>query len=215
MYGDPGVGKTYLAGTAQDHEDTRPVLIIDVEGGTVTLRHRTDIDVVSVRAITQIKEIYDQLTKEQYYKTVVIDSLTELQKLDMRDIMRELVSRKPERDPDVPDQREWGKSGEHIRSIVRAFRDLPCNTIMTALAATVQADSGAITYHPDLPGKLRAHIPGFMDIVGYMYVVQDGEVIQRRLQVTPTRAIRAKDRTGNLGGVVENPSIPMLWALIN
>ena len=43
-YGDPGVGKTYLLGTAADDPRTSPVLIADIEGGLTTLRHRKDVD---------------------------------------------------------------------------------------------------------------------------------------------------------------------------
>ena len=51
IYGEPGVGKTVLAGSAADHPDTAPILILDVEGGVTSLRTRTDIDVIQVRDI--------------------------------------------------------------------------------------------------------------------------------------------------------------------
>jgi len=133
----------------------------------------------------------------------------------MRAIMQELVSRRPDRDPDVPDQREWGKSGEHMRNIVRAFRDLPCNTIMTALAVTDKDTYNRTNYNPDLPGKLKGHIPGFMDIVGYLYTVQENDVLERRMQVAKTQTVVAKDRTNCLGLVLENPTIPIMWAMIH
>ncbi len=37
VYGQPGSGKTYLAGTATKVPELSPVLFIDVEGGTKTL----------------------------------------------------------------------------------------------------------------------------------------------------------------------------------
>lgn len=139
FHGEPGSGKTFLCGTAQDHKDTSPLLIIDAEGGTTTLRKRSDIDVVQVRSIDELNDVFakldesvDEKTNSMYYKTVVIDSLTELQKVDMVGIMREVTMKRPDLDPDVPSMREWGKSQEHIRKIVRAFRDLPCNTLFTA-----------------------------------------------------------------------------------
>jgi len=219
VYGEPGVGKTYLAGTAQDHTKTAPVLLLDVEGGTTTLRHRPDIDVVQVRSMVQVVEVHNKLKVENngYYKTVIIDSLTELQKLDMSDIMKELVSRRPDRDPDVPDVREWGKTGTHMRNIVRAFRDLPMNTILTALVDASKDSTGTVTLYPNLPGKMKTELAGFFDVVGYLYTRPDEEQeeITRIIQFTGTQKIIAKDRTGCLGHWMENATIPAMFDIIH
>lgn len=216
IYGNPGVGKTTLLGTAQDHPMTTPVLIIDVEAGVTTLRRRTDIDVITARSVKDIEKIYKELYDNPgYYKTVGIDSLTELQQLDMRDIMREVVNKRPDLDPDVPSQREWGKSGQHVRKIVRAFRDLPCHTIMTALVSEQRDNENVLMMQPSVPGKLRQEVPGFLDIVGYMFTVTQDQQLIRKLQVVGTRRVTAKDRTDALGDLVENPTVPMLWDLIH
>lgn len=217
IYGEPGVGKTYFCGTAEDHKDTNPTLLLDVEGGTVTLRRRPGVDVIPVRSMQEVVEIHKKLHESPgQYKTVIIDSLSELQKLDMALIMKEVVRAHPDRDPDVPSQREWGKNIEHVRKIVRGFRDLPCNTIMTALAHSEKDDSSSITYFPNLPGKLRIEVPGFLDIVGYYYVTLENQEIVRRLQFAKSRrVVAAKDRTGTLGEKLDNPTIPMMWQLIH
>lgn len=224
VYGEPGAGKTYLAATAQDHEDTRPILFLDIEGGTTTIRKRKDVDVIQVRTMEQVESIYAELRKEGsdlYYNTVVLDSATELQKLDMRTVMREQFNKKPDTtDIYVPSQREWGKSGERMRITIRGYKDLPCNTIVTCMVAQDKDDSTGITsYFPSLPGKLRSEIPGFFDVVGYLSskTTKNGnqEEIVRTLQTARTRRVIAKDRTGDLGNLIENPSIPLMWALIN
>lgn len=216
IYGNPGVGKTTLLGTAQDHPMTTPVLIIDVEAGVTTLRRRKDIDVISVRTVDEIVKIHKELHDNPgYYKTVGLDSVTELQKLDMRGIMREVVMKRPDLDEDVPSQREWGKSGERMRRIVRAFRDLPCHTLMTALVSEQRDNENVLMFQPSLPGKLRQEVPGFLDIVGYMTSgTEDGEIV-RTIQFTGTRRVTAKDRTDALGDLVKNPTVPMLWDLIH
>ena len=216
-YGDPGAGKTYLAGTAQDHPETSPVLLIDVEGGTVTLRHRPDIDVVKVRAMREIEKVHKELIENPgYYKTVIIDSGTELQKLDMLEVMKAAVNKRPDQDPDTPAQRDWGKSQARIRKVVRAFRDLECNTIITALCTQEKdGQTQAITYYPSFPGKLKSEIAGFLDIVGYLYTEIEGGTVTRKLQIVHSRRVTAKDRTNALGMVLENPTIPMMWDLIS
>lgn len=221
FYGEPGAGKTWLAGTAEDQKDTAPVLFLDVEGGVTTLRKRKNLDVVQVRSMDQIVQVHDQLEadKSHYYKTVVIDSLTELQKLDMRTVMKEQYNKKPDStDIDVPSQREWGKNGERVRRIVRAYRDLPMNTIMTALAASEKDEgTGVVSMYPMLPGKMRAEVPGYFDIVGYLAAVEErnGDITVRKLQLAKTRRIVAKDRTSALGQLLEEPTIPMMWELIH
>lgn len=216
IYGEPGAGKTYLAGTAQDDEDTSPILFLDVEGGTVTLRKRKDIDVKQVRSIEEVIEVHRMLALENegYYKTVVVDSLSELQKLDMREVMKAAVRDRPQQDEDVPSQREWGKSGERIRRIVRGYRDLQMNTIFTCLAGSERDNNNRTILYPSLPGKLRAEIPGFIDVCGYLYSKIEEDEYVRRIQFAKTETVVAKDRTSALGDVVENPSIPLLWNMI-
>lgn len=221
FYGPPGAGKTHLAGTAEDSKLTSPVLFLDVEGGTATIRTRSGIDVKRIRSLKQLEETYNDLylsieNKRIYYKTVVIDSLSELTDVDMRSIMKDAYGRNPDKvDPDVPSQREWGKARAHMRTIVRAFRDLPCNTIFTAQVATIQEEGQPTVYMPGFAGKLRTELPGFMDIVGYLYPELVEGVIVRKLQVQGTRRVVAKDRTSSLGEMMENATIPEMWGLIH
>jgi hypothetical protein len=222
IYGDPGVGKTYYLGTCADHKEFSPFLLIDVEGGALTLHDRPDIDVVQVRGMKQVeKAINDLYRNPGYYKAAGLDSGTELQKLDMRTVMKEQYDKKPETtDIYVPSQREWGKSNERIRMIIRAFRDLPMHTFVTCLAiGQIDERSNKTTYMPSLPGKLKSEIAGFFDIVGYMRSKdergEDGEIeIVRTLQVVKTDGVVAKDRTSKLGTVIRNPSVPMMWSMI-
>src|SRR5262245_59713436 len=74
VYGEPGVGKTRLIGSAQLHTLTKPLLRLDVEGGTVTLRKQKDIDVIQVRSIQQIVDVHNDLrvNNNGYYKSVAI-----------------------------------------------------------------------------------------------------------------------------------------------
>ena len=43
IYGDPGSGKTHLAGTAQDVPNMADVHVFNVDGGIMTLASRGDI----------------------------------------------------------------------------------------------------------------------------------------------------------------------------
>jgi phage nucleotide-binding protein len=220
IYGDPGVGKTVLCGTAADHEDTSPVLMIDIEGGTVSIRNKK-VDVVTARSLMEVQRIYNTLRKagdNLYYKTVCVDSLSELQKLDMVMVMKQ--AKQTAKDPDkinedVPSMREWGISLNHMRVISRAFRDLPCHIIITSLAHSHREDENSAEEKVlNLAGKARNEIPGFMDIFGYLYTERRGATTIRRLQLAKTRRVAAKDRTDLLGDVIEEPTIPDIWNIL-
>ena len=156
IYGEPGVGKTILAGSASEIEAMGPVLFIDIEGGTMSLRNKfPDVDVVRVSSWADMLMVYNDLQSSDKYRTVVLDSLTEIQKFSMYHIMKDLLESDPDRDPDVPGLREWGKNSEQVRRFVRAFRDLPVNTIFTALAAT-DKDPKTGEFNKDLYDKDRA-----------------------------------------------------------
>jgi phage nucleotide-binding protein len=233
VYGDPGVGKTHLCGTAMDHKDTSPVLYLDVDGGVTTLRDRQDLDVLPVRSIDGvdntdgINQIYEKLfasiqrddngvPRLEHYKTVVIDRLDELADVDMRYIMRAAYGRNPDKvDIDVPSPREYGINRSHIRKLVRAFRDLPCHVIFVAGMASRQEEGQPTKYFPGFSGKLQTEVPGFCDIVGYYYNDNSTGEVVRRLQFQGTRRVQAKDRTDSLGEWIDDPSIPLMWNMIH
>lgn len=230
FYSDPGAGKTHLAGTAEDDARTSPVLFLDIEGGLTTIRNRSGIDAKTCKSLQELKDAFNNLYKSIHidpitgrpcisYKTVVLDSGSELTDVDMRHIMKEAYGNNPDKvDIDVPSQREWGKARAHMREIVRAFRDLPCNFIMTAHVATLQEEGQPTKYFPGFAGKLRTELPGFFDIVGFLNTkVESGEV-NRYLQVLGTNRVVAKDRTSSLAGtegVLTNTTIPKMWELIH
>ena len=116
---------------------TSPVLIIDCEGGTDTLRGWPNVDTKRVYNMDDLKKIFNEVANHNrgWYKTIAIDSLSEIQDVDMRQVMQKQrysqESRYGKLGCSFP--REWGIGRNHVRIITRAFRDLPCNVIMTTL----------------------------------------------------------------------------------
>lgn len=215
-----------------DHPDLKPMLLLDIDGGALTLRKRRDIDVLQIRTMQKLESTIQDLQKsvvngEMYYKCVGVDTLTELQKLDMRWVMKE--AKRKARDPDkidlnVPSQREWGISNERVRLVVRALKDLDCHFLATAFISEVRKEnksegtSKVIKIRPSLPGKLASEIPGFFDIVGLLQAKskeQGGEIeVVRTLQTVPTDLVIAKDRFNALPPLMEYPSLPLMWETI-
>lgn len=226
FYGDTGVGKTHLAGSAADYPPLSPVLMIDVEGGTLTLAGKK-VDVYHPRGWKDMQEAYNFLRNEDHgYKTVIIDSLTEIQrKLSLGFIMGEL-DEDTEGYEDLsrsiaPDRQDWLRTGEQMRKFIRAFRDLAwqakeghrVHVIMTALE---KLDEKQRLVCPEMPGKLGFGSGAFVDILGRLSVVptedDEGNVRERRHLLVSShedaRGIRylAKNRGGRLGRQVWDPT---------
>jgi len=214
VYGSAGSGKTVFAGTANLDERTAPTLFVDFEAGTLSLAGQDiDVDVIRVTHFKQFNDVYAMLSAEDCpYRCVVVDSITEVQKLNLGGIVAESVRAQPGRDPDRPLIDDWGKSAEQMRKLLRRFRDLPMHVIVTALAQEVKDESdGSVRVKPALPGKLADEIAAMFDFVIYLDVATekaDGEYrhIRRGLTVSTGRYI-AKDRSGRLAAVVDDPSV--------
>lgn len=211
VYGESGVGKTVLAGSACVVPDLNPVLFLDIEGGSLSLRKRyPEVAVIRIKTWGDIVRVFQELKKGKHdFRTVVVDSLTEAQKLGLATIMKRAVEKDEERDPDLPGIGEYGKSTNQMRSLVRSYRDLPLNVIFTCLSTRDQDKKGNWLTRPALTAKLSSEIAGFMDVVLYMYTKDgdDGEVL-RLLTSAKRQGIIAKDRTDNLPDVIGDGYVP-------
>lgn len=222
IYGEPGVGKTVLSASASAVEEMSPVLLVDGEAGTLSIRDRyPGVDVIKIKHYGELVVIRDAIAKgEVPYKTVILDSITEIAKIGMDDIMIRAVAKAREeganRDPDLPGIGEWGKSANQIRKLVRSFKLLPIHFIMTALSQVDTKKPSRPVTKPDLSGKLAEAMPGQLDEVFYMYNKEDKvpdseEVITNRYILTAQHGnIIAKDRSGNLPLAMKNPTMQLI-----
>jgi AAA domain len=218
VYGDSGVGKTRLLGSADEVPDLRKLLYVDIEGGTMSIReHYPNVDVVRIKNFGELKDVYEALRGSNHgYATVCIDSVNEMQKFNMSDIMIELVKSRTDLDPDIPGMREWGKNLEQMRRYIRLFRDLSINTLFTCLSMDDKDQkTGTTRKKPGLSGKLSGEITAFLDIVCYMYMKEVDSKQQRMLLTGSTDTFTAKDRTAKLPMVIPNPSMKTIWNHIN
>ena len=216
IYGEPGVGKTVLAGSASVVPEMSPVLLLDVEGGTMSLAQEYgDVDVIRIHKWADLQKVYNKLySGDHKYRTVIMDSLSEGQKLSMTDIMAKAVREDPDLDRDVPTMRAWGQNLEQMRRFTRGLRDLPMNVIFTALVDSNKNNKGKDAYRPSFQGKTKAEVPGFMDIVAYYYIVQKGDNQIRVLLSQQTPEVIAKDRTNKLPKIMENPTMSAIYSHI-
>jgi hypothetical protein len=222
VYGDYGIGKTVLAASAAEVAEMSPVLVLDYEGGTESIRRRfPDVHVLRVQDWDKMQVVYDELhrTGGGGYRTIILDSLTEIQKFSMYRIMEKRVvdalAKGEEADPDVPGMREWGKNVEQTRKFVRAFRDLPVHTIFTALSKDDKdPKTGKRKTLPSLSGKVAQEVPAFLDVVVYYYIKRVDDEERRFLLCNATEGNTAKDRTAKLPQVLEEPTMRKIFDII-
>ena len=219
IYGPNGVGKTTLGESANDCALTTPALFVNIEGGMLSIIHKKP-DVVDLKHYRELKNIFWFLAKSNHnYKTVVIDSLSELQLFNLDAIVAEQLekpSAKGKKRYDMDDvwQEDYGKSTQELRRATRSFRDLPMHVIFTCLESSKIDKDGDESIYPSLTPKLRNSVMGYMDIVGYMYNQRikneaGKETLVRRLLCQNYGKWVAKDRSpgGRLGLVIDNPTI--------
>lgn len=223
IYGPPGVGKTVLAGTASLYTLTSPVLYIDVEGGSMSMRdfyNKSNIRIVRPTVFDRdMERYYTHLSSaKNKFKTVVIDSGTEVQKLSMSCIMQKLFESRPDKIGSSPSLQEWGKNSDAMRKFVRFYRDLPINVIILCLQQDVKDEmTGQVTVKPSFSGKLPDEICGMMDIVGKMSTTLrtngDKQEVSRCILFQPQGSFLAKDRSNRLPSVMHDPTIEKIYEL--
>ena len=223
IYGPPGIGKTVLAGTASLHAPTSPVLYIDVEGGSMSMRDfydKRNIRIVRPTVFDRDMESYytHLASPKNKFRTVVIDSGTEVQKLSMQCIMQKLYESRPDKIGSSPSLQEWGKNSDAMRKFVRFYRDLPINVIILCLQQEVKDEmTGQITVKPSFSGKLPDEICGMMDIVGKMSTTLktdgDRQELSRCILFQPQGSFLAKDRSNRLPAVLHDPTIEKIYTL--
>lgn len=209
VFGPPGVGKTYFASTAQN-----VLFLLAEKGGMLGIKDK-GIDVIHINKFADLIDAYQFLRKDGHgYKTVVIDSITEVQKKSMDDILIKAGVQ-------TPRMNDWGENIRQISNMCRLFRDLPMNVIFLAHESIEKdEETGETSRRLSVNGqKLPEEIAGFVDCVGYMQanekLTEDKKktITVRAIRFGATKKIVCKDRSGKLD-IWEEPNFEAIYAKI-
>ena len=238
VYSPAGNGKTTILGTALNDDRLMPMLIIDFEGGvadaigsiiqTIELNElkilKPTIDkIYHLRVINweEFQTIYDILD-ETMFKTVAIDSLSEINFLNLYTV----TNKNPQRRPilsqlKIPKIQDYGDSSFQMSVLIRAFRDLECNFIATAgVSKTTSKLTGEDRLYPNMIGQFKEKIAHIFGQVGYLAIHPGDENIEagtRILIVKSREDLEAKfrDESRQVEDMIIDPTLPKLLDRVN
>lgn len=205
VYGFAGVGKTPLVCLTMPGHG----LVVNAEAGMLSTRNRPaagTFDVATVTSMADLHQVHALLIKDGHpYSWVAIDSISEVAEVLVAE------EKKKTKDP----RQAYGALADRMAALLRAFRDLPMDVVMTAKAIRQREEETGRTYvELALPGsKVGAMIPYMFDEVLYMLTVVDKESgeVSTWLQSRSDNKVNCRDRSGKLDAF-ESPD---LGALIN
>jgi len=222
VYGDYGMGKTTLAGSASKVPSMQDVLMIDAEAGDLSLSGYEGVDVIRVKNYKMVSHVEEflkrhcklrddddiealcelestlkgeKITEPRKYNTVIVDTLTEVETYCMYQLLGITLNTRLDEETNVAEWPEFRRNFNMIQRFVRTFRDLPLHVIMTCSQQYTQDEQKRFNFAPSLTGKLSGAVQGFFDVVGYLTIVKsdEGKAI-RRLYVQPIERFAAKNR---------------------
>lgn len=233
IYGDPGSGKTYLAGTAQDVPEMANVHFFNIDGGLMTLADRGDISATDIHSVDELEQEFFKIanhdTEYEGIKTVVIDNISELQTLALEETASKNYKDRTKKDKtysiDSIYLEDYGVAGNKIARILRGFRDLPIHVIYIAHKKDKMRKGTNIleSSMPSLTDKSSIKIMGYMDVVAYLYTVDEQKEINeqytneihRYLLTQPMNQFSAKVRepgfAKRLGPFIKDPTFTTIY----
>lgn len=216
VYGDSGVGKTVLGGTAPS------ALFLSTEQGTISAKRQgSDAKVWRAMQWTDIEEAYKYLRDDPAhgFKWVVLDSTTKMQEQMKRHVLDRRVEKRGDSDPDIPEIADHQKFQNMFKRFITAFVELPVNVLFTATTMRREDEEGDDLVLPNIDGKgygIANYVCAEMDVVAYYGLSRNKKTkeVVRRLLAQGTPPYFAKDRFDALGMFIDNPTMPDIIKLI-
>lgn len=217
VYGDSGSGKTYFAGTFPDP------LFLDLEDGMRSLlqlkkgilRYPKN-PAQTITQLDEVKTFYKMVQKikpeNAPFKTIVIDSLNELQILVLDNSIKTTQTQRIY--DDQPTQGDYGKLARDMQTLVRLFIKLPYNVVFIAGAKEREFAEDKIM--PLFLGKKTGpDVRRIIEQVGYCYTKQGSkeQPADHVIAFGDNPGFIAKDRTGKLARPVQNTYEAMMNAV--
>lgn len=213
IYGESGAGKSHLAGTATLVPEMCPVVYLDVEDGSMTIRQNFDQSKVEIRSIEKWKDIEKQVRKVrdgEQFATVVLDNATEAQNFDFAEMLGENLD-----SIDDDSQPAWGDysiSLNHMTKMARSLRRTKMHVIVTAWAKEeVNAKGELSKISVQLSNKVAKQFPGHFDSCFYLYTERRKGRTCRTLLTEDGALAQARTRVRGMPEKIEDPTMQKVF----
>lgn len=211
FYGRAGSGKTTLASTFPT-----PILLLDVKDeGTDSIRDVKGVKVLEITEWDDFEDAYWWLKQNpKAYKTVVIDTVTQLQQMIVEEISASKnLKGKAAGDWGTMTKGDWGDVAARMKTWITNFRDLPMEVVFLAQDRVFNGDEessaeGEIDPEvgPRLSPSVSSHLCAAVSIIGNTFIrshierkkingrTKSKEVIEYCLRLGPSSAYITKIR---------------------
>ena len=214
LYGLPGSGKTWLAGSVSEVPGIRKTLLIDTEDSTTGSLYGFDdeaIDIIPVSTHEGLESVLDAVIEASEqddfeYDAVIIDTFDVAFERALEYYDEITPATKSGNDNTFW---KWAQVGQWTNRRAGEFRDAPFLGIMVLHAKREKLDSGALMDYVSLSGKAKDVLPGIPDIVGF--TVRDKGVTTVHLGSSDKRS--TKNRF-HLPESIENPTMKGIFDAI-
>jgi len=231
VYGEPGAGKSWFCASACLAEETSPVLYVEHLGQVTSLRSNPAymealedgrLVILQIATYKELNKVFQFLTTGQGAlkgmmdtpKTVVIDSVTELQR---REVLRIAGNNADAFKVEIegPQIQHWGSLLSQFTLLAKMFYGLPMHVVFSLLeTAQLNDKEKVVSVRPALQGSASRLLPA------YALMLMRLERAARNVKAHAVGHInssvaRSKDQTGSLPGTIAGPTIPMLVSLLN
>ena len=203
VYGESGTGKSRLASTFPD------VIFADMDHGLSSVTEPVQVVRIGENEFRKLETLYAYLKAgEHSYRTVVLDTLNEMQRFAMGATVEEFQTVRRAYN-DLPSQSDYGKMLHDMVELTRKFIDLPMCVVLLAQVNSRVFDTD--TLQPQLIGKNTSReLCRKMDVIGYIYKSEkdNPNYPGKKLSEICFDAAEyvTKDRSFKLPGVLTDPS---------
>lgn len=227
IYARQKKGKTTFSTSA----GVEKTLVLDPEHGTDLMQSKNP-HVWHIEKWEDLDEAYNFIRSGDHpYEWISVDGLTKLSQMSLKYTMRLQEERSIDRIPGQVQQRDYGRAGEVMKTMLTNFHNLNQGVIFTSQERANEAadseedediESETMEYIPDLPKGVRNYVNSLVDIIGRLYVAKiehpkepDKTVAQRRLWIGESLKYDTGYRSDfTLPDMVKVPTIPKLVHLM-
>jgi len=202
IYGDSGSGKTYGCSRSNN-----TIVLLCEKNGMVSVRHsNSNALVVGCTNISEVRAFMHEAMngglKKHGVETIVIDGLTEIQRMIKDEIIGSGKQMKLQ---------DWGLLADKMRKLLRTIRNLPFNVICTALAEYTYNEDQVRYTNPQFEGKkTAAEVMQYFSAVGVAYkkVNKEKDTVEYRVLFSGPATVMCKS-----AGSLENtePGEAAVW----